>query len=97
MDIDVNLTHTLVSYIAYWQHLDIACFSTTPYEWCCQLEYLVKTIEVKVVVIVIKLLPSYFTYAKILAFNPYVGNTSFTCITMVALDVSIVSNNPIVI
>ncbi len=35
-DIDVNLTHTLVSFIAYWQHLDITCLPTTPYEWCCQ-------------------------------------------------------------
>ncbi len=48
-------------------------------------------------VIVVKLLPSYFTYAKILTFNPYVGNTSFTCIVMATLDVSIVSNNLIVI
>ncbi len=53
-------------------------------------------IKVKVVVIVVKLLPSYYTYAKILAFDPYVANTSFTYITIVAPYVSIVSNNPIV-
>jgi hypothetical protein len=61
------------------------------------LNTLQKTTKVKVMVIVVKLLLSSFTYAKILAFNPYVGNTSFICIHLATLDVSIVSNNPIVI
>jgi hypothetical protein len=60
------------------------------------LNTLQEIIEVKVVVIVVRLLPSYFTYAKILAFNPYVANTSFTCIGIIVPYVSTVSNNPIV-
>jgi hypothetical protein len=55
-----------------------------------------ETIEVNVVVIVVRLLPSYFIYAKILAFNPYVANTSFIYIAIVAPFVFVVSNDPIV-
>ncbi len=52
--------------------------------------------KVKALVIVHKLLPSSFTYAKILTFNPYATNISFTCMAMATLEIFVVSNKPII-
>jgi hypothetical protein len=81
MEIIVNLTHILVSTIAYWQHLDIACPQQLLMNGVINLNTLQETTKVRAMVIVVKSLPSFFTYAKILAFDPYVVNKSFICIT----------------
>jgi len=82
MEIDVNLVDTLVSSITYWQHLDIACPQQLPISGVVNPNSSQETTEVRALIIVLRLLPSSFTYARILTFNPYVVNISFTNMVM---------------
>jgi hypothetical protein len=84
MDINVSPIDTLMSFVAYYQHLNIACPQQLPINDVLNPNNLQETAKVRALIIVFKLLLSFFTYAKILTFNPYVVNISFTCVAMVA-------------
>jgi hypothetical protein len=83
MEVDISPVDTLMSVVAYWHHLNITCPQQLPINGVVNLNSLQETTKVRALVIVFRLLPSSFTYAKILAFNPYVVNISFTCMAMV--------------
>jgi hypothetical protein len=84
MEINVSPINTLVSFVAYYQHLNIACPQQLPINDVVNPNSLQETTKVKALIIVFILLLSSFTYAKILTFNPYATNISFTCVAMVA-------------
>ncbi len=69
MEIDVSLAQTLVSYVAHWKHLDIACPQQLPMNGVVNLTISQEITKIKAMFIVIRLLPLSFTYVKILAFN----------------------------
>ncbi len=97
MEIDVKPISTLGSFVAYWQQIfDITWPQHFLVKGLANPNISHETIEVNTMVIVERLMPSSLTYAIIFAFNPCVYNTWFTCRAMVTLDVSDISNKPMV-
>jgi len=65
IEIEVKLTHTLESSMAYWQHLDISWPQQVPTEGVDKPKTSQDILEVKTKVMVEKLLLSSLTYAII--------------------------------
>ncbi len=95
MEIDVSPIDILVSSVAYWQHLYIACPQQLPINGVANFNSSQETTKVRALVITLILLLSSFTYARILTFNPYAANISFTYMAMVPLEVFVVSKKSI--
>ncbi len=71
IEIEVKLTHTLESSMAYWQHLDISWPQQVPTKGVDKPKTSQDAIEVRTKVMVERLLPSFLTYAIIWALSPY--------------------------
>jgi hypothetical protein len=69
MEIDVSLAQSLVSFVAYWKHLDITCLQQLPMNGVVNPNTSQEITKIRAMFIVIRLLPLSFTYVKILAFN----------------------------
>jgi hypothetical protein len=96
MEIDFSLVDILMSSIAYSQHVDIACPQQLPINGIVNPNSSQGTTEVRALVIVFRLLPSSFIYARILTFNPYVVNISFIYMAMATPKIFAISNKPII-